>query len=147
MIEKYFKIIVEGYSGYWYYLIEQILYPSLHNYFYWLVGLSLAVWLLEIIFPWRTEQSVVRKDFWLDGFYMFFNFFLSSLIGYNAISNVGVNLFHDFLSLFGIINIVTIKVQQLPVWIQFAIMFLIADFIQWNIHRLLHRHPRLWEFI
>ena len=146
MIEKYFKIIVEGYSGYWYYLIEQILYPSLHNYFYWLVGLSLAVWLLEIIFPWRTDQSVVRKDFWLDGFYMFFNFFLFSLIGYNAISNVGVNLFHDFLSLFGIINIVTIKVQQLPVWIQFAIMFLIADFIQWNIHRLLHRHPRLWEF-
>ena len=146
MIEKYFKIIVEGYSGYWYYLIEQILYPSLHNYFHWLVGLSLAVWLLEIIFPWRTDQSVVRKDFWLDGFYMFFNFFLFSLIGYNAISNVGVNLFHDFLSLFGIINIVAIKVQQLPVWIQFAIMFIIADFIQWNIHRLLHRHPRLWEF-
>ena len=109
-------------------------------------GLSLAVWLLEIIFPWRTDQSVVRKDFWFDGFYVFFNFFLFSLIGYNAISNVGVNLFHDFLSLFGIINIVAIKVQQLPVWIQFAIMFLIADFIQWNIHRLLHRHPRLWEF-
>ena len=146
MNEKYFKIIIEGYSGYWYYLKEQILYPSLHNYFYWLLGLSLAVWLLEIIFPWRTEQSVVRKDFWLDGFYMFFNFFLFSLIGYNAISNVGVSLFHDFLSLFGIINIVAIKVQQLSVWSQFVIMFLIADFIQWNIHRLLHRHPRLWEF-
>lgn len=25
-------------------------------------------------------------------------------------------------------------------------MFLIADFIQWNIHCLLHRSPRLWEF-
>ena len=146
MIEKYFKIIVGGYGGYWNYLQEQILYPSWHNYFYWLVGLSLSVWLLEIIFPWRTEQSVVRKDFWLDGFYMFFNFFIFSLIGYNSISNVGVNLFNDFLSLFGVTNIVAIKVHLLPVWIQFVIMFLIADFIQWNIHRLLHRHPRLWEF-
>ena len=146
MIEKYFKIIVGGYVGYWNYLKEQILYLSWHNYFYWLVGLSLIVWLLEIIFPWRTEQSVVRKDFWLDGFYMFFNFFIFSLIGYNSISNVGVNMFNDFLSLFGVTNIVAIKVHLFPVWIQFVIMFLIADFIQWNIHRLLHRHPRLWEF-
>ena len=80
MIKKYLKIIVDGFTGYWNYLQNELLYPSWHNYFYWLVGLSLVVWLLEIIFPWRTEQSVVRKDFWLDGFYMFFNFFLFSLI-------------------------------------------------------------------
>jgi len=146
MIEKYLNIITGGFTGYWNYLQQELLYPSWHNYFYWLVGLSLFVWLLEVIFPWRTQQSVVRKDFWLDGFYMFFNFFLFSLVGFNAISNVGVNLFNDFLSLFGVSNIVAIKVHELPVWSQFVIMFLIADFIQWNIHRLLHRHPRLWEF-
>ncbi|MDQ6763823.1 MAG: sterol desaturase family protein [Bacteroidota bacterium] len=145
-MEKYVKIIGGGFSGYLNYLLHELMYPSWHNYFYWLVGLSLLVWLLEIVFPWRTEQSIVRKDFWLDGFYMFFNFFLFSLIGYNAVSNVGVNLFNDFLSLFGVTNIVAIKVHILPVWLQFVIMFLIADFIQWNIHRLLHRHPRLWEF-
>ena len=44
-------------------------------------------------------------------FYMFFNFFLFSLIGYNAISNVGVNLFNDFLSIFGIQNLVAIEVR------------------------------------
>ena len=146
MIEKYFKILQDGFSGYWTYLQKELLYPSWHNYFYWLVGLSLFIWLLEVIFPWRTKQSVVRKDFWLDGFYMFFNFFLFSLIGFNAVSNLGVNLFNDFLSLFGVVNIAAIKVQGLPAWSQFLIMFLIADFIQWNIHRLLHRHPRLWEF-
>jgi sterol desaturase/sphingolipid hydroxylase (fatty acid hydroxylase superfamily) len=145
-MEKYLKIIGDGFIGYWNYLQHELLYPSWHNYFYWLVGLSLFVWLLEVIFPWRTQQSVVRKDFWLDGFYMFFNFFLFSLVGFNAISNVGVNLFNDFLSLFGVSNIVAIKVHELPVWMQFGIMFMIADFIQWNIHRLLHRHPRLWEF-
>jgi len=146
MIEKYINIIVGGFTGYWNYLQKELLYPSWHNYFYWLVGLSLAVWLLEIIFPWRTKQAVVRRDFWLDGFYMFFNFFIFSLIGFNAISNVGVNIFNDFLSMFGVKNIIAIKVHTLPVWSQFVIMFLIADFIQWNIHRLLHRSPRLWQF-
>ncbi len=146
MIEKYIQIFTGGFTGYWNYLQNELLYPSWHNYFYWLLALSLFVWMLEIIFPWRTEQSIVRKDFWLDGFYMFFNFFLFSLVGFNAVSNAGVNLFNDFLLLFGFKNIVAVQVHTLPVGIQFILMFLIADFIQWNIHRLLHRSKRLWEF-
>jgi AraC-like DNA-binding protein len=26
------------------------------------------------------------------------------------------------------------------------LLFLVRDFVQWNVHRLLHRAPRLWEF-
>ena len=48
--------------------------PWYTNYFYGLIAISLLVWFLEIVFPWRKDQSVFRKDFWLDGFYMFFNF-------------------------------------------------------------------------
>ena len=77
---------------------------------------------------------------------MFFNFFIFSLVGFNAISNVGVHLFNDFLSLFGVENLVALKVGSLPVWSQLLLMFVIADFIQWNIHRLLHRVPWLWQF-
>jgi len=40
-MEKYLKIIVDGFTGYWNYLTNELLYPSWHNYFYWLVGLSL----------------------------------------------------------------------------------------------------------
>ena len=145
-MEEILTIVRDSYVGYFNYLKNEMLHPSWHNYFYWLIGLSLAVWLLEIIFPWRREQGAFRKDFWLDGFYMFFNFFLFSLIGYNAISDVVVKLFNDALAVIGIRNLVAINVQYLPVWIQFLIMFVVADFIQWNIHRLLHRHPRLWEF-
>ncbi|MEY3398597.1 MAG: hypothetical protein RL220_1191, partial [Bacteroidota bacterium] len=87
-----------------------------------------------------------RKDFWMDGFYMFFNFFLFSLIGYNALSDVGVNLFKDFLALFGINNMVAISVAQWPQWTQMILLFLLADFIQWNVHRWLHKYPWLWEF-
>ncbi|MEE3243708.1 MAG: sterol desaturase family protein, partial [Bacteroidota bacterium] len=79
-------------------------------------------------------------------FYMIFNFFLFSLIGYNALSNVGVELFNDFLGLFGIDNLVAIEVQDFPVWAQLLIMFIIADFIQWTVHRMLHRVPWLWKF-
>ena len=143
---RYIDIIRDSFTGYFNYLMSEILHPSWHNYFYWLIGLSLFVWLLEIVLPWRKDQKAIRKDFWLDGFYMFFNFFLFSLVGYNAISNVAVEAFNDFLALFGISNLVAIKVATLPGWSQLLIIFVIADFIQWNVHRLLHRVPWLWEF-
>ncbi len=146
MIEKYFQIFVDGYYGYFTYLLDEIMYPSWGNYFWWLVGLSLGVWLLELVFPWRKSQPLIRKDFWLDGFYMFFNFFLFSLIAYNAISNVAVEAFNDFLGLFGVTNLVAIEVASLPTWSQLLILFVLADFIQWNVHRFLHRIPALWEF-
>jgi len=145
-MDKYWQIAKDSFWGYKDYFVHELMYPSWHNYFYWLLGLSLLVWFLEYLFPWRTKQSIVRKDFWLDGFYMFFNFFLFSLIGYSAISNVAVAMFNDFLGLFGIKNLVAIQLGSLPILIQFIIMFLIADFIQWNTHRLLHAVPKLWEY-
>ncbi|MEC7781949.1 MAG: sterol desaturase family protein [Bacteroidota bacterium] len=145
-MEKYLKIIQDSFTGYFNYLIEEITNPGWTNYFYWLLGLSLLVFALEIIIPWRKKQPIFRRGFWLDAFYMIFNFFLFSLIGYNALSNVGVELFNDFLGLFGIDNLVAIEVQDFPVWAQLLIMFIIADFIQWNVHRMLHRVPWLWKF-
>ena len=143
---KYIGIIKESFTGYFNYLIEEISNPSLPNYFYWLVGLSLLVWVLEIIIPWRKDQKIFRKGFWLDSFYILFNFFLFSLIGYNALSNVGVELFNDLLGLFGLHNIVAVEVQDFPVWAQLLIMFVVSDFVQWNVHRQLHKRPMLWEF-
>lgn len=145
-MNKYFQILSDSFIGYWNYLAKEISSPSWHNYFYWLIGLSLLVWSLEIIIPWRKKQSIFRKDFWLDGFYMFFNFFLFSLIGYNALSNIGVALFNDFLGLFGIKNIVAINIQSWPIILQLSVLFIIADFIQWNAHRMLHRVSWMWEF-
>lgn len=136
----------DAYTGYWDYLSKEILNPSWQNYFYWLVGLSLMVWILEIIIPWRKNQSVLRRDFWMDGFYMFFNYFLFSLIAYNAISNVAVAAFNDFIGLFGIKNIIAFQIQSWPKWTQLLLLLVIADFIQWNVHRTLHRVPWMWEY-
>lgn len=145
-MQKYLEIIGNAYYGYFNYLVNEISYPSWNNYFWWLVGLSLGVWLFELIMPWRKNQPALRKDFWLDGFYMFFNFFLFSLIAYNAISNVAVAAFNDFLGWFGIENMVAIEVNTWPRWAQLFLLFVVADFIQWNVHRMLHRIPALWEF-
>ncbi len=145
-MNKYINIIKDAYTGYWSYLTNEILDPSWQNYFYWLIGLSLFVWILEIIIPWRKKQSVFRQDFWLDGFYMFFNYFLFSLIAYNAISNVAVAVFDDFLGLFGVTNIIAFQIHSWPKWVQLTLLLVIADFIQWNVHRLLHRVPWMWEY-
>jgi sterol desaturase/sphingolipid hydroxylase (fatty acid hydroxylase superfamily) len=145
-MQEYIQIFLDGYYGYWNYLSSEILYPSWHNYFWWLLGISLVVWSLELVFPWRKNQAAIREDFWLDGFYMFFNFFLFSLIGYNAVSNVAVEAFNDFLALFGITNLVAFQIASWPVWSQFLLLFVVADFIQWNVHRWLHYSPWLWEF-
>ncbi len=143
---KYVEIFLGSYSGYWNYLSNEILSPSWHNYFYWLLMLSIGIWLLEVIIPWRKNQSVFRQDFWMDGFYMFFNFFLFSLIAYNAISNIAVEAFNDFLGLFGVENIVAFEIQNWPKWTQLLLLFVVADFIHWNVHRMLHRYSWMWEF-
>lgn len=140
------QLVREGYSGYASYLWQEITSPSWHNYFYWLIGVSLFFFLLEIVSPWRKDQPVFRKDFWLDLFYMFFNFFLFSLIIYNAASNVVVHFFNDLLAGVGITNLVAFEVMSWPVWAHLLLGFVVRDFIQWWTHRLLHRVPWLWEF-
>lgn len=145
-MDKYLDIFLSGYRGYASYLWQEITHPHWKNYFYWLVGVSLFFFALEILKPWREGQSKFRKDFWLDAFYMFFNFFLFSLIIYNAASDVVVQFFIDLLARFGIENLVAIEVGSWPVWGQLLALFLVRDFVQWNVHRLLHRVPFLWNF-
>ncbi|MEE8526308.1 MAG: sterol desaturase family protein [Thermoanaerobaculia bacterium] len=112
----------------------------------WLIGVSAFFFLLEIVQPWRKDQPRFRKDFWLDFFYMFFNFFLFSLIIYNAASDVVVNLFKNLLASVGIRHLIAIEIDSWPAWAQLVALFLVRDFVQWNTHRLLHRVPFLWQF-
>lgn len=145
-MQKYLESFVNGYTGYANYLWQEMTHPHWKNYFYWLIGVSVFFFALELLKPWRKEQPRLRKDFWLDFFYMFFNFFLFSLVIYNAASNVFVDLFKDFLGLFGITNVVAIEIASWAMWLQLLVMFVVRDFIQWWVHRLLHWSPVLWEF-
>ena len=144
----YLDIIVNAYKGYASYLWQEITQPSFHNYFYWLIGVSLFFFAIEVIVPWRKKQSIIRKDFWLDAFYMFFNFFIFSLIIYNAASEVVVNLFNDGIrAITGGFDLQgSNPLRSLPMWSILLIGFLVRDFVQWWVHRLLHRSEWLWQF-
>ena len=148
-MQKYIDIIKNSYSGYWNYLKNEILFQNnWDNYLYGLIIISLLVWGLEILFPWRKNQSIFRKDFWLDTFYMFFNFFLLNLIVLIALSNTVAQFFNDILKSIGLSlsNFQLFDSTDLPKWLGLLIFFLVSDFVQWNTHRLLHRIPFLWNF-
>ncbi|PCJ48684.1 MAG: sterol desaturase [Gammaproteobacteria bacterium] len=117
--------------------------PWYQNFFWGLILISLLVWLAEILFPWRKNQSIIRNDFWLDGFYMFFNFFIFTVfisgfykIGGLMFSSFGVTM--DSISL--------IQLEDLPSWLQLLTFFILLDFVQWITHILLHRIPIFWNF-
>ena len=120
--------------------------PNFYNYFYLLIGISLVVWILEILFPWRKNQSAFRKDFFLDAFYMFFNFFIFNLIIFNALTKLSSTFFSDVISALGFSSFDFISIASFPDSVQLVLIFLVTDFIQWNIHRLLHSVPFLWKF-
>jgi len=39
-MEKYFETFYMGYANYFMYVLNEILHPSWHNYFYWLIAIS-----------------------------------------------------------------------------------------------------------
>jgi sterol desaturase/sphingolipid hydroxylase (fatty acid hydroxylase superfamily) len=117
--------------------------PWYTNYFWGLVAISFLIWGLEIVLPWRKNQSVFRKDFWLDGFYIFFNFFLFTI----AISGF-YRLLQVFFEDVGIAagSLALIDLASLPMWVQLVVFFVLLDFFQWFTHILLHKYSFLWQF-
>lgn len=144
-MEKYIDAFLNSFMGNAAWTWKSIVFdvPWYTNYFWGLTIISLIVWGLEIAFPWRKNQSVFRKDFWLDGFYMYFNFFLFA---------IAVSGFYKFLGLlFNDIGISSssltlLNLSSLPSWAQLLIFFIILDFVQWFTHVLLHRYAFLWKF-
>ena len=144
----YWNTFVKAYKDYASYLWnDEIMNPSWHSYFYWLIGLSILFFVFEITVAWRKNQPIPRKDFWLDAFYMFFNFFLFSLIIYNAVSTVVVNFFNDGIKAMAGIDLQSFNpMRDWPLWAVLLVGMFVIDFIQWWTHRLLHRVDWLWEF-
>ena len=147
-MNKYQEITFKSYSDYFNYLKNELLNLHVENYFYGLICISIVVFALEIIFPWRKNQPIFRKDFWLDTFYMFFNFFLLNMLILIAMSNVTAQLFNDFLALFDLQlkSLQIFDLSMLPKALALFIFFIVSDFVQWNTHRLLHRYEFFWNF-
>ncbi len=142
--------IINAYSGYFNYIYTEFTFQTglwWKNYLLWWLIISAIFCLLEWAAPWRKGQKLIRKDFYLDLFYNFFNFFLFSLLIYNAASTVVADFFNQIIQDFIGVNLLKINpLQQLSAWAILLVGFVIRDFVQWNTHRWLHKSSFLWEF-
>jgi sterol desaturase/sphingolipid hydroxylase (fatty acid hydroxylase superfamily) len=144
-MEKYGIVFTDSLIGTLNWTWDSILFnvPWYTNYFWGLICISLFVWILEIVFPWRRDQPIFRKDFWLDAFYMFFNFFIFAIV----ISGVYKLLEVLFIDL-GITakSLSIVDISSISMWLQLLVFFIVLDFVQWFTHVLLHRYNFLWRF-
>jgi sterol desaturase/sphingolipid hydroxylase (fatty acid hydroxylase superfamily) len=144
-MEKYVTAFINEFTSTLNWTLDSILFkvPWYNNYFWGLIVISLVVWLLEIIFPWRKNQSSIRKDFWMDGFYMFFNFFIFSILISGDYKALGL-LFNEI----GITtkSLAVFNISNWPIGFQLVVFFVILDFVQWLTHVLLHKYEVLWRF-
>ena len=147
---SYVDIIFKTYKNTFNYVMGLIEDPfkdnGVINGFYFLIAISLLIWVLEIVIPWRKKQAKIRKDFWLDSFYMFFNFYIFDVIIFAVIVKFTYMWFSDLLGLFGYKSGVLIDLSVAHWLVQMILFFVLIDFIQWAVHIALHRVPFLWRF-
>lgn len=127
----------------WVHFVHEITHPGWGNFFWLLVGLSVLVNILEVAFPWRKDQRFFRPQLGLDIFYMFFNMFFFPLLGFALISSVFATAFESLAVVQEIRGFIPLR--ELPSFIQVILLFVVRDFLQWNIHVILHRVPFLWK--
>ena len=142
----YIQLFIDAFLGTVKWTWRSIIFdvPWQRNYFWGLIVISIAVFALEIMFPWRKEQKIFRKDFLLDGFYMFFNFFIFTVF---------ISGFYKCISKFST-DVLTLKMTSLSIIdlsdfqpvVQLLLFFVVLDFVQWFTHTLLHRYDFLWKF-
>ncbi len=147
-MENYIYIAIDAYKKFFYYFINEISFnttPWYLNYFWALTLISLFVYTLEILFPWRKDQPKIRDDFYIDLFYMYFNFFIFKLLFFSPVSAVTKELFTGIIG--GRTDTAALfQMQSLPLYGQLILFFLLLDFVQWLTHVSLHRFPVLWTF-
>lgn len=101
-----------------------------------LAGLSLLVLGLELLFPARPDQPLLRRTLASDVVHLVFNgHFLGVLVYGFASRYVLPSLSWAELGV----------ARDWPLWVQIPLALLLVDFLQWGVHRLLHAVPWLWR--
>jgi len=114
------------------------------NYFYWLLGISLAFAVLERLRPARPAQPLLRPQLLGDVAWLLFNghFYavwfggLAALVALRAdgaLAGIGLLPPEGWLA-------------GRSFAVQFLVYLCVSDFLQWCVHNLLHRVPALWTF-
>lgn len=120
--------------------------PWYLEYYFWLLLISAAVFGLERLAPRSRTQEVLRPGFVQDLFWMIFNLqyvsWMLAIVAVYVVEWLNRAFFHA-----GLPHPDSLKlISTWPLWAQFIVFFLLKDFLEWIIHRALHRFPWLWRF-
>lgn len=127
--------------------VQQLANPSWDNPFYIIPAICVLTFILELTLPRKREYSPTnRKGFWQDLFYVIFIDYLVLLFGFWAFAATIQYFFTNGLQAIGIESPVIYDIKDLPYVVQFFIIFILFDFMQWLGHFLLHRVNFLWKF-
>jgi sterol desaturase/sphingolipid hydroxylase (fatty acid hydroxylase superfamily) len=112
------------------------------SYVPWLLGTSVTFIVLERLFPWRKRQRLLRSGWLRDAGFValnghFFSLWTGGLTGAAAVAAT------RGLQLLGV-RLEGSPVGTWPLVGQFLAFLVLADFLQWCVHNLLHRVPWLW---
>ena len=119
--------------------------PVYLQYYVWLVAISLGCFLLERLAPWRRGQRVFRRGFLQDLGWLVFNGHYLGLLLALGTGHV-VTWFNGLVHEAGLPVPESLALMAgAPLWLQFLVVLVLKDFVEWNIHRLLHNVPWLWE--
>ena len=120
--------------------------PVYLQYYFWLILVSVGCFAFERIAPWRRSQRVFRRGAGQDLVWLFFNGHYLGLLLALGTGHV-IEAVNGLLSRAGLPLPETLALlADAPLWLQFVVFLLLKDFVEWNVHRLLHNVPWLWEF-
>ncbi len=113
------------------------------DYAFWLLVISVFCFGLERLFPWRQEQRAFRKGFAQDLFWLAFNGHILGVLLWQGGTWLWATL--GVAELLGRLEGVRLLATA-PLFVQFLVLLVGKDFLDWNVHRLLHRVGALWRF-
>jgi sterol desaturase/sphingolipid hydroxylase (fatty acid hydroxylase superfamily) len=114
------------------------------SYLHWLLATSLGFVLLERVFPWRPEQPTFRPGWLRDVGFVALNGHVFSVLS-AGITGAAAAAASEGLQRLGV-RLEGSPARGWPLPAQFLAFLVLADFLQWCIHNLLHRVPWLWTF-
>jgi lathosterol oxidase len=105
-----------------------------------LLANTLLFVLIERLWPLHRDQSTFRREWKLDLTYYVFNHLMVSVI------LLVTTMFSERLFGWAVNDAVQGVVRAQPVWLQAIEVLFVADLTQYWGHRLMHEHPRFWNF-
>ena len=118
------------------------LFLSELSYLQWLLLISLFFLVAERLFPARQAQKTLRPQLANDLGYLIFNGHYYAVLTGGLVAWVATQV----QGLFPAGAFESAPLYGAPGWVQFLTFFIVSDFLQWNVHRLLHHVPFLWQF-